>query len=405
MPVKSSQRQTGNQKQPTSSWQPSSPHQQTGSRPSPASPWQDESAAMDTARASSKAGPQMQARHRTVLQHSGLLTGILLFILLLLIGVVGYIYLLHLNLIDALYMTVITVSTVGYREVTTMNTAAKLFSIFMILGGLAFVGYTFTSLVTFLTEGKLRQAWRERKMNNKIAALEKHYIVCGAGETGQNVIAQLHAGGVPFVVIDFREEKVRELHERGILAIFGDPTHESLLEQAGIRRAEGLISALPSDTENVFTVLTARYLNKDLYIISRAIEVHAREKLTMAGADRTISPNEIGGRRMAAMVLRPSIFSFLDIVTYAGDDILNLEEVILNSDSPLVNRKLKDAHIPQETGLLVLAIKKFKSSAMVFNPSAEELLECGDSLIVLGDIDKVNELKHMARDEGARIHI
>lgn len=328
-----------------------------------------------------------------------------LLLLLLLIGVIGYKLLLGTDWIDALYMAVIMISTVGYREATPMTSATKLFSMFMIFGGLAFVGFAVTSLVTFMTEGRFSARWRERRMDNQIAALEKHYVICGAGETGQNVIAQLAAGKVPFVVIDYREDKVRDLHERGILAILGDPTHEAMLEQAGIRRAEGLISALASDAENVFTVLTARYLNKELYIISRAIETHAREKLIMAGADRTISPNEIGGRRMAAMVLRPSIFSFLDIVTYAGDDVLNLEEVTLNSDSHLVDKKLRDARIPQETGLLVLAIKKFRSSAMVFNPSAEELLECGDSLIVLGDMEKVDVLKKMAKDEGERVHI
>jgi voltage-gated potassium channel len=172
-----------------------------------------------------------------------------------------------------------------------------------------------------------------------------------------------------------------------------------------VRRAEGLISVLPTDAENVFTVLTARYLNKDLYIISRAIEPHSHEKLCMAGADRTISPNEIGGRRMAAMVLRPSLFSFLDIVTYAGDDVFNLEEVIMNEGSELVNCMLKEAQIPQRTGLLVLAIKKQLSSAMIFNPSADEVLSVGDTLIVLGDMEKVNILKNLAHDHVARIHV
>jgi len=210
---------------------------------------------------------------------------------------------------------------------------------------------------------------------------------------------------VPYVVVDLREEKIREFHNRGILAIHGDPTHESALEQANIRNAEGLICALSSDTENVFTILTARYLNPKLYIISRAIEPHAHEKLRMAGADRTISPNEIGGRRMAAMVLRPSIFSFLDVVTYAGDEEFNLEEILLGEGSEFCGLTLREARIPDRTGLIVMAIKKSGSRTMVFNPQASESLGAGDALIVLGNPEKVDKLKILAQDEGIRLHL
>lgn len=242
-------------------------------------------------------------------------------------------------------------------------------------------------------------------MESRIAALEKHYIVCGAGETGQNVIAQFVAHKVPFVVIDMREDKVREMHEQGILAILGDPTHETALNQANIGKAEGLVSALSSDAENIYTVLTARYLNHGLYIISRAIEPHAHDKLCMAGADRTVSPNEIGGQRMAAMVLRPSIFSFLDIVTYAGDDVFNLEEVVLHAGSDLENLKLKETRIPERTGLLVLAIKKKQTDAMIFNPGSQETLNLGDTMIVLGNLENVDKLKLLAKDPGERMRL
>lgn len=325
--------------------------------------------------------------------------------LLIITGVIGYALLLHVNLIDALYMTVITISTVGYKEVADMDSAAKIFTICIIIAGLGIAGFAVTNLITFLTEGHLKKIWRNRRMENKISELNKHYIVCGAGETGQNIIAQFLVNKVSFVVVDTREDKIKDLHERGILAILGDPSHEATLEQAGIRRAEGLVSALSSDPENIYTVLTARFLNNDLYIVSRAIEMHAHEKLCMAGADRTVSPNEIGGRRMAAMMVRPSIFSFLDIVTYAGDDVLNLEEVVLHEGSSLKNARLKEARIPEQTGLLVLAIKKKATSAMIFNPSSDEQLELGDSMIVLGDSEKVNKLKILAKDQGERMHV
>ena len=340
-----------------------------------------------------------------VREHRSLILVLFFFLALLVVGTAGYIALLDVSILDAFYMTVITIATVGFREVAELSEAAKIFTVFIIFAGLGFVGYALTSLVAFLTEGQLQTAWRRRRMDNRIRALHKHYIVCGAGETAQNVMAQLAAGKVPFVVVDLREEKIHEFHNRGILAIHGDPTHESALEQANIHQAEGLICALSSDTENVFTILTARYLNPNLYIISRAIEPHAHEKLRMAGADRTISPNEIGGRRMAAMVLRPSIFSFLDVVTYAGDEVFNLEEVLLGEASELSGKTLREARIPERTGLIVMAIKKSGSRTMVFNPQASENIAVGDSLIVLGNPENVDKLKTLAKDEGIRLHL
>jgi voltage-gated potassium channel len=334
-----------------------------------------------------------------------LIRAIIFFLILVVVGIIGYASLLDISFVDAVYMTIITISTVGYKEVAEMTPAAKLFSVLIIFGGIALVGYTLTNLVEFLAGGQLKDSWRNKRMENKIEALKDHYIVCGAGETGQNVASQLELSKVPFVVVDNREEKIIELRERGILALHGEPTQEAALKQAQISRAKGLVSCLTTDSENIYTVLTARYLNNDLYIVSRAIEPHAHEKLTMAGADRTVSPNAIGGRRMAAMMVKPSIFSFLDIVTYAGEDVLNLEEVVLHEGSDLIDKKLGQAEIPKRTGLLVMALKKARSGAFLFNPSTDELLELGDSMIVLGDPERVNLLNELAMDpSAARAH-
>ncbi len=322
------------------------------------------------------------------------------FALLVAIGIAGYAILLGVGFVDALYMTVITISTVGYKEVAPMTPAAEIFSIFVIIAGLGLAGYSITSIVAFVTEGRLSRAWRKRQMDSRIAQLEGHYIVCGAGETGQNVIADFRAQNVPFVVVDMREEKIQELHDQGLLAILGDPTHEAALKQARIERAIGLVSALSSDAENIYTVLTARFLNHSLFIVSRAIEPHAHEKLCMAGADRTVSPNQIGGRRMAAMMLRPTIFSFLDTVTSAGREELSLEEVTLQDGSPLAGQLLSEARIPDQVGLNVLALRKGGSEAMVFNPGSETRLAAGDAMVVLGSPEKVDRLRGLALDSG-----
>ncbi len=330
--------------------------------------------------------------------NSHLIRALIYFIFLVLIGIIGYSLLLDIGFIDAVYMTIITISTVGYKEVADMNSTAKIFSIFIIFGGIALVGYTLTNFVELLAGGQFHDAWRLRRMEKKIEDLKDHYIVCGAGETGQNVVAQFELHNASVVVVENREAKVRELRERGYLAIHGEPTQETALKQAQITRAKGLISALTSDSENIFVVLTARYLNKDLYIVSRAIEPHAHEKLTMAGANRTVSPNAIGGRRMATMMTKPSIFSFLDLVTFAGDEILNLEEVTIGQGSELLGLTLREAKIPEKTGLIVMSLKKHDKSDMIFNPGPDELLELSDSMIVIGEAEKIKGLMTMAGD-------
>lgn len=198
------------------------------------------------------------------------------------------------------------------------------------------------------------------------------------------------------------ESKVADLIEEGVFAIQGDATLEESLNRARIHYAKGLISSLKKDAENVYTVLTAREMNKDLYIVSRAIEKNAHEKLKRAGANNTISPNEIGGSRMAALMLRPTVISFLDIITHAGEVVLDLEDVVIFQDSSLAGNSLREVRIPEKTGLIVLAIKKNNTSDLMFNPNSNEILNLGDTLVVLGREDQVLQLRKLANDTGAR---
>lgn len=323
---------------------------------------------------------------------------VIILLTLVLSGTIGYALLLDLNLVDALYMTVITISTVGYAEVGVMDTEAKMFSILLIFISLGTVGYLFTSIMSSFLEGDLKEAWRRRKMEANIIKLKDHYIICGAGETGYNAIKQFKKSNVPFVVIDVNDHKIHDLMEENIHAIHGDATHDSILQQARITEAKGLITSLPSDANNVYTFLTARQLNPDLYIVSRAIDKHAGNKLKQAGANNTISPNEIGGSRMASLMLRPNVISFLDVITRAGDVILDLEDAVICKGSPLINQKLKEAQIPQKTGLIVLAIKKGPQGPLSFNPSSDHVLKENHIMIVLGTEEQVGKLRKIAHD-------
>jgi len=323
-------------------------------------------------------------------------------ITLIVIGTVGYMNLLKVDVVDALYMTVITISTVGYTEVGEMTRQAKIFSMIIIFLGLGTVGYAFTSVVALFLEGTFKEVWRRNRMNTRIEQLKDHYILCGAGETGQSVIEQFQKSNVSFVVVEKDEEQVAELANEGVLVIYGDATNEDVLEKSRIKYAKGFVTSLPSDADNVFTVLTAREMNKNLYIVSRAIERNSRGKLIKAGANNTISPNEIGGRRMAALMIRPSVISFLDVITHAGDVILDLEDVIICDKSTISGKSLKEAKIPERTGLIVLAIKKYGDKNIMLNPSFDEILEVGDAMIVLGRENQVNQLRKIACDSGVR---
>lgn len=318
---------------------------------------------------------------------------LLALLVILLTGVFGYMTLLDVGFLDALYMTVITVSTVGYGEVAVMNGAAKLFSIFLIFAGLSAVGYGVSSLVSFFFEGELRVAWRKKRMDTKIQELKNHYIVCGAGEVGRTVIKNLQESGSRFAVIEENEKRVEELEQAGVLTILGNATHEDVLEKAGIARAKGIVCALATDSENVFTVLTARQMNDGIYIVSKAVEPSAHKKLAKAGANNTISPNEIGGQRIAALLLRPSVISFLDVITRAGDMTLDLAEVVIPEQSAMAGMKLSEAKIPEQTGLIVLALKRREGAKFKFNPGSGEVIRVGDTMVVLGTREQEEKLE------------
>ncbi len=326
----------------------------------------------------------------------------LLIILLLSAGTAGYMIISGLSFIDALYMTVITISTVGFQEMAELDTAGKIFTILVILSGLSLVSYAVLMLASFLLEGGIKQIFRRRTMVNRIADLKEHIIVCGAGQTGVSVIEQFKLAQTPFVVIELDEERIRELNDETLLFVNGDATSEDVLEKAGILRAKGVVCCLESDADNVYTVLTARGMNAKLSIVSRAIEKGASDKLKRAGADKTISPNEIGGARMAYMMLRPDVVSFLDIVTRFDDEVLDLGEVVVESGSLLADTMLKDARLPEKTGLIIIAMKKPRGK-LRFNPGPREVMVPGCSVLALGKADQIGKLREMAQRAGEEV--
>ena len=317
------------------------------------------------------------------------------FALLLIFGTLGYMILLKVSLVDALYMTVITISTVGFGEVGTTSDLSELFSVLMIFLGVGVVGYAFTTVVAMLVEGRLVDLWKGSKMDKKISALDEHYIICGSGELADVIIEKFIKEKLDFLVITDGRADLDDYSHNNVLVIEGQATEEEVLEKAGITKAKGLIAALPSEVDNIVTVLTARNLNKDIYIIANSTSKSGSQKLMKVGANKTMSAIEISGKRIASLMIKPNIISFLDVVTKVGDVEMDLEEVIVKKGSYLENKDLIAAQIPNKTGLIVLAIKRNKDKKMLFNPPGNYTFETNDVLIVLGREEQVEQLRNL----------
>ncbi len=300
------------------------------------------------------------------------------------IGIAGYILIEDMTFTQAFYMTIITIATVGFREVKELSTGGQYFTIFIILCGVGTLFYFVTSLFEVMLEGLFGEAIGRRRMTQRIKALRDHVIICGFGRVGENVCREFQRAGRDFVVVEKDEETVERAMEEGFLAVKGDATHVEILEEAGVARAKGLVSALHTDADNLFVTLTARTINPRIFIVTRCVYPKSTEKLIYAGADRVISPYLLSARRMANLILRPNISDFLDVVVRAEDVEFRVEEMRLERDSPYAGKTIGEANIKTETGVLVLALRGKDSREFDTNPGSDTRLNEGDTLIVMG---------------------
>jgi len=263
---------------------------------------------------------------------------------IIVVGTLGYLTL-GWSLLDALYMTVITVGTIGFEEVRDLdgNVAGRLWTIALIISGVAVLGYATTSLVALAVEGTVRDYFRSRRMRSEISKLSGHYVLCGYGRVGRQVAAEFDLEDERFVVVEQNLQVVEACLDEGRLALYGTASDDALLEEAGISRAKGLVAAVDSDADNVFVVLSARKLNPNLHIVARASSDESAAKLEMAGADRTLSPYAVGGRRLAALATQPLVVDFLDVVTRGEKGIeFRLEEFVVPEDSDIADHTIGD---------------------------------------------------------------
>ena len=314
---------------------------------------------------------------------------------IILLGVAGYMILSDYSFVDALYMTVITITTVGFGEVQPFTPEEKIFTVFLILTSITVFGYAVSIFSEYLVSGKLFEQFKHRKVEKKIQSLKEHTIVCGFGRNGKQAILKLKNYNQQFVVVEKDKEITAELDINNLLNIQGDATLDETLLRAGIKNASTLITALPSDADNLFVVLTANQLNSSCKIISRASNESSYSKLKIAGASNVIMPDKLGGDHMASLVVTPDVIEFVDRLTIEGETTANLEEIAVD-DLPkkYINKTILDLDLRRETGCTVIGIRT-PDRDYIINPEAETTLTIGSSLIVLGRPEQIIKLREL----------
>ena len=320
-------------------------------------------------------------------------TALSLLFLIILVGTFGYVYIAEYGWIDALYMTVITISTVGFKEVQPLDFDAKIFTIFLIITSITIFGYIVSVITDYIANNKFIEELKFKQVQKKIQRLENHTIVCGFGRNGKQAMARLKSYKRGCVIIESDPELIEEIELAGeMLYIKGDATSDDVLLSAGIERASSLITTLPSDADNLYVVLSARQLNGECTIVSRASIDTSNRKLKVAGADNVIMPDKIGGAHMASLVVTPDIIEFIDRLSIEGESSSNLEELVIeNLPIEYKNKSILDLDLRKRTGCTVIGFKT-PGKEYVINPDASTKLVPKSKLIVIGNPEEIQKL-------------
>ena len=291
---------------------------------------------------------------------------------------------------DAFYMTVLALTTV--EAPVNLSRAGQAFTVVLLLVGVSAALYTFTLLATMVVEGGLPKRLLRRRHERMLETIKDHFIICGYGRIGSIVAQQFNRQGVPYVVIERDPERLQVAIDEGALGVEADASREDVLKRVGIDRARGLIAAVGSDAENVYAVLSARVMRPDLFIVGRAGTDDATIKLKRAGADRVISPYQIGAIQIAQTALRPAVVDFVEFATNSNNLDLAMEQITIAGSSSLAAQSILDANLRQRYGVIVVGIQR-QDRSMEFNPEPDTAIRAGDKLVVLGRPDSLRRLE------------
>lgn len=312
-----------------------------------------------------------------------------LMVVIFIIGSTGYHLIEDMSFFDGFYMTFITITTIGFSELKNLSNAGRVLTMITFVMGIGVISYIASQTTQLLFESEL---FRKRAMKKQLDQMENHYIVCGYGRIGHRIAEVLQDAGIPLVVVENRGSSIDRVRDDRILYVEGDAQEERVLKEAGIERARGLICALSKDQDNVFVTLIARELNEDIFILVRTNERHNTRKIYRAGADKVISPYEIGADRMANVILRPHVDQFIDRLTGGEQDHV-FDEVKVFKGADLAGKTLAEANIRQKYFVVIIAIIPDGNGQILFNPGSHDIINNGDSLIVLGDVERIEHLR------------
>ncbi len=322
---------------------------------------------------------------------------LVLMVLVLLFGVLGYRFFSNFSWIEAIYMTIITVTTVGFAEVRPLDADAKIFTVFLIVTSVFIFGFAISVITEYLLSRNSLEILKKKKVKKQIDSLTNHVVVCGFGRNGMQAAEKLMAYKKPFVVVE-RDKEIVDRYSDEILFVEGDANEDEVLLEAGIKHAQYLITAVPDDAANLFIVLSARQLNKKLFIISRASQVTSLKKLEFAGADKVIMPDKIGGDHMASLVVMPDLITFMDKLSVEGEHTTNLEEVEIKDFTDQMDcSSIRDLDLRRRTGCTIIGYID-PNGRYIINPEADLELEPKGKVIVLGrpeQIQKLNDMFHI----------
>lgn len=316
-------------------------------------------------------------------------------------GTVGFSLIEGWSLLDSLYVAAQTVTTVGYGDLSPASRAGRTFSTVFMLGAVGVVLYALTTTVQTIVQSELVATFGERRQSRKMSKLRNHFVICGAGRVGSNLIRSLLGSRETFIVIERDPQKVAELTNIGVVVLVRDATLEESLREAGVSHARGLAACLPDDADNVYVVLTARDLNPNLHIVARAAEEQAETKLIRAGANRVVAPTIIGGHRMAMALTKPAVDDFIGSIT-ANKLELAFEQLEVEPSSTLGGQKLSETNIRSELDIVVVSIRR-SDGQILFNPSGDAVVEAGDTLIAIGHAESLMKLAAMAKGTTASL--